>query len=333
MLGCGRCPRDDIDPMVGGPHEISHASTKPRADWRVGCGTSAAPPARGPHRGRTTAPRTSRCPRGAASRRPVATRRDSARTEPTRCSAHRTPPPEQHGFDPTETGVTRCRSNGAPRPHGPRLPTRSVAIARSHCPNVRHGLFGSRILRPTSSPGVVGRCARSAGRGRRVGEGRHRTDRRLRTRAAHVRRRRATVRPRSWPRSRRRNPRAATPAWRSARTARNPASTATSATSCRSVRRSVTTSTSTTRPASSCCCSKTSRPRCRATRSPAARRTRRALAVLELPKLHAPMWGDPKLSEMAWLSGGYGENPDMTAQFLGMLSSRVQGALRRTHRR
>lgn len=44
-----------------------------------------------------------------------------------------------------------------------------------------------------------------------------------------------------------------------------------------------------------------------------------ALAVLELPKLHAPMWGDPKLNDMAWLSGGYGENPDMTGQFLGML--------------
>lgn len=44
-----------------------------------------------------------------------------------------------------------------------------------------------------------------------------------------------------------------------------------------------------------------------------------ALAVAELPKLHAPMWGDPKLAEMAWLNGGYGENPDMTGQFLGML--------------
>ena len=44
-----------------------------------------------------------------------------------------------------------------------------------------------------------------------------------------------------------------------------------------------------------------------------------ALAVAELPNLHAPMWGDSKLKEMAWLSGGYGENPDMTAQFVGSL--------------
>ncbi|MBA2607618.1 MAG: phosphotransferase [Actinobacteria bacterium] len=44
-----------------------------------------------------------------------------------------------------------------------------------------------------------------------------------------------------------------------------------------------------------------------------------ALAVSELPKLHAPMWGDPKLAEMEWLSGGYGQNPESTAQFVGFL--------------
>jgi hypothetical protein len=44
-----------------------------------------------------------------------------------------------------------------------------------------------------------------------------------------------------------------------------------------------------------------------------------ALAVAELPNLHAPMWGDAALGEMAWLSGGYGENPEQTATFLGML--------------
>jgi hypothetical protein len=44
-----------------------------------------------------------------------------------------------------------------------------------------------------------------------------------------------------------------------------------------------------------------------------------ALAVAELPNLHAPMWGDPKLTEMKWLLGGYGENPDATGSFLGML--------------
>jgi hypothetical protein len=43
------------------------------------------------------------------------------------------------------------------------------------------------------------------------------------------------------------------------------------------------------------------------------------LAVLELPRLHAPMWGDPKLGDTEWLSGGYGENPEMTAQFVGFL--------------
>ena len=41
------------------------------------------------------------------------------------------------------------------------------------------------------------------------------------------------------------------------------------------------------------------------------------LAVLELPKLHAPLWGDAKLNSYAWLSGGYGANPEMTAQFVG----------------
>lgn len=44
-----------------------------------------------------------------------------------------------------------------------------------------------------------------------------------------------------------------------------------------------------------------------------------ALAVAELPNLHAPMWGDAKLGEMARLTGGYGENPEMTAQFVGQL--------------
>ena len=44
-----------------------------------------------------------------------------------------------------------------------------------------------------------------------------------------------------------------------------------------------------------------------------------SLAVLQLPNLHVPMWGDPKLAETPWLTGGYGENPDMTGQFLGML--------------
>ena len=44
-----------------------------------------------------------------------------------------------------------------------------------------------------------------------------------------------------------------------------------------------------------------------------------ALAVAELPNLHAPMWGDPKLTEMTWLLGGYGENADATGSFLGML--------------
>jgi hypothetical protein len=44
-----------------------------------------------------------------------------------------------------------------------------------------------------------------------------------------------------------------------------------------------------------------------------------ALAVDQLPNLHAPMWGDPKLAEMTWLVGGYGENPEGTGSFLGML--------------
>jgi hypothetical protein len=41
------------------------------------------------------------------------------------------------------------------------------------------------------------------------------------------------------------------------------------------------------------------------------------LAVLELPKLHAPLWGDSKLTDYAWLSGGYGANPEMTRDFVG----------------
>jgi len=44
-----------------------------------------------------------------------------------------------------------------------------------------------------------------------------------------------------------------------------------------------------------------------------------ALAVEELPKLHAPMWGNPKLSELDWLAGGYGQNPEGSMQFLGFL--------------
>ncbi len=44
-----------------------------------------------------------------------------------------------------------------------------------------------------------------------------------------------------------------------------------------------------------------------------------SIAVLELPKLHAPLWGDPKLTTMEFLSGGYAENPDMSGQFLSML--------------
>lgn len=41
------------------------------------------------------------------------------------------------------------------------------------------------------------------------------------------------------------------------------------------------------------------------------------LAVMELPKLHAPLWGDAKLNDYAWLSGGYGAQPEMAAQFIG----------------
>ncbi len=44
-----------------------------------------------------------------------------------------------------------------------------------------------------------------------------------------------------------------------------------------------------------------------------------SIAVLELPKLHAPLWGDPKLSTMEFLVGGYGENPEISGQFLSML--------------
>ncbi|HVV38115.1 MAG TPA: phosphotransferase [Acidimicrobiales bacterium] len=57
-----------------------------------------------------------------------------------------------------------------------------------------------------------------------------------------------------------------------------------------------------------------------------------ALAVAELPNLHAPMWGDPKLGAMAWLLGGYGENPDMTATMVGTMlypgfKSRYEGRI------
>jgi hypothetical protein len=44
-----------------------------------------------------------------------------------------------------------------------------------------------------------------------------------------------------------------------------------------------------------------------------------ALAVDQLPELHAPLWGDAKLDAMTWLSGGYGEDPDMTANFVGTM--------------
>lgn len=44
-----------------------------------------------------------------------------------------------------------------------------------------------------------------------------------------------------------------------------------------------------------------------------------ALAVLELPKLHAPMWGDASLDKMEWLAGSYSANPEMSGQFVGML--------------
>ena len=44
-----------------------------------------------------------------------------------------------------------------------------------------------------------------------------------------------------------------------------------------------------------------------------------ALAVLELPKLHAPFWGDPKLASMEWLAGSYSADPEVSGQFLGML--------------
>src|SRR5258707_1344843 len=43
------------------------------------------------------------------------------------------------------------------------------------------------------------------------------------------------------------------------------------------------------------------------------------VAAVELPNLHAPMWGDPKLSELEWLAGGYGQNPEGSMQFLGFL--------------
>ncbi|MDP1795400.1 MAG: phosphotransferase [Acidimicrobiales bacterium] len=43
------------------------------------------------------------------------------------------------------------------------------------------------------------------------------------------------------------------------------------------------------------------------------------LAVLELPKMHAPYWGDPNLASMEWLAGSYSANPEISGQFLGML--------------
>lgn len=43
------------------------------------------------------------------------------------------------------------------------------------------------------------------------------------------------------------------------------------------------------------------------------------LAVLELPKMHAPYWADPNLASMEWLAGSYSANPEVSGQFLGML--------------
>lgn len=43
------------------------------------------------------------------------------------------------------------------------------------------------------------------------------------------------------------------------------------------------------------------------------------LAVLELPKMHAPFWGDASLASMEWLAGSYSANPEMSGQFVGML--------------
>ena len=44
-----------------------------------------------------------------------------------------------------------------------------------------------------------------------------------------------------------------------------------------------------------------------------------AIAVDELPRLHAPRWGDPKLADIPWLNRGGDDSAAFTAQLIGSL--------------